>query len=139
MRCWLLIVLLLAGGVVVGCTSPAAGRVSMVSARAALKAGPAPARVARIVAELPAAPSLVGRRSRLLLAWAADLESQAAGLRASAEGLGGARAAGLTAADRAAGLAAGLRAAVAAGDGAALPALASDWAAACAELGRLIP
>lgn len=134
MRCWLLILLLLAGGLLVGCTSPAAERAAMASARAAIEAGPDPVRVAGIVAELQ--PARPGARLpvRLLLAWAVDLESQAAALRSAAGSLGGARAAGLAAADRAAGLAAGLRAAVAAGDGAALPALVGDWSAACDRL-----
>lgn len=135
---WLLLGLLLAGiagGLVGGCTSPAAERAARVAAQDALEAGPAAERLAGVVDEAQA-----GRRLpvRLLLAWAADLESQAGALRSAAGSLGGAQAAGLTAADRAAGLAAGLRSAVAAGDAAALPALAADWSAACDRLAELI-
>lgn len=133
-----LLLLGIAGGLVGGCTSPAAERAARVAAQDALEAGPAAERLAGVVAKLAEAPA--GRRlpSRLLLSWAADLDSQAGALRSAAGSLGGARAAGLSAADRAAGLAAGLRSAVAAGDAAALPALAADWSAACDRLAELI-
>lgn len=134
-----LLLLGIAGGLVGGCTSPAAERAARVAAQDALEAGPAAERLAGVVQGLAVDPP-AGRRlpSRLLLAWAADLDSQAGALRSAAGSLGGARAAGLSAADRAAGLAAGLRSAVAAGDAAALPALAADWSAACDRLAELI-
>ena len=82
---WLLLGLLLvgiAGGLVGGCTSPAAERAARVAAQDALEAGPAAERLAGVVQGLAVDPP-AGRRlpSRLLLAWAADLDSQAGALR----------------------------------------------------------